>query len=384
MTTPDDVSPEKRQPSRPPEELLSEYNKLGYLNLKVEDNDRELKDLRSLLQSALQLEHMTIPVYLTGLYSLRPDMPWRVAETIRTVVVEEMLHLTLVANVLNAIDGDPVLDSADFLPPYPSSLPYGVDGIKLNLLPFSPEFLAQALAIEHPKGINPVRVDIGARDVDAREAMTIGEFYMMIESKLVSLASVANTGLFVPDSGRQVKPNMFYYDAGGQPLEVTDLKSAQRALHIITDQGEGIERTIWADLPIDSEKMREVSHYARFVELRDRRLFRGDDTLDSGPHGVEIDVPMFRTYNVGTNAKLKDYPDGSEVRTRAEAFNQEYWDLLRILQRAFRGEPGLLEQSVQQMCRIRDAATRLIRNPFPGKEGRGLYAAPTFEFAPAR
>src|SRR3954469_14158950 len=99
----------------------------------------ERKELYSLLQSALQLEHATIPAYLTTLYSLKPDTNWKVIEVLRSVVVEEMLHMVLVANVLNAIGGKPDTSSPGFLVNYPSPLPYGIDGIEVSLLGFSRE-----------------------------------------------------------------------------------------------------------------------------------------------------------------------------------------------------------------------------------------------------
>ncbi|MGI8776506.1 MAG: ferritin-like domain-containing protein [Acidimicrobiales bacterium] len=57
------------------------------------------------LQQALELEHSTIPPYLYALYSLVPGTNDAVAEVIESVAVEEMLHLTLVANVINGRRG---------------------------------------------------------------------------------------------------------------------------------------------------------------------------------------------------------------------------------------------------------------------------------------
>ena len=61
--------------------------------------------LHEYLYAALQLEHATIPPYLTALYSLHPGTNSDAAHVIRVVAVEEMLHLTLAANLLNAVGG---------------------------------------------------------------------------------------------------------------------------------------------------------------------------------------------------------------------------------------------------------------------------------------
>ena len=44
---------------------------------------------------------------------------------LRVVAVEEMLHLTLAANVLNAVGGTPDLTAPGFVPEYPAYLPDG-------------------------------------------------------------------------------------------------------------------------------------------------------------------------------------------------------------------------------------------------------------------
>ena len=65
--------------------------------------------LHAYLRSAMQLEHATIPPYLMALYSIKPGTNSDASHVLRVVVVEEMLHLTLVANLLNAVGGDPDL-----------------------------------------------------------------------------------------------------------------------------------------------------------------------------------------------------------------------------------------------------------------------------------
>ena len=83
------------------------------------------EQLHSYLYAALQLEHATIPPYLTALYSIRPGSNADAYHVLRVTAVEEMLHLTLAANILNAVGGTPDLTQPGFVPEYPAYLPDG-------------------------------------------------------------------------------------------------------------------------------------------------------------------------------------------------------------------------------------------------------------------
>ena len=65
-----------------------------------------LNYLHQMLQMAIEVEHSVIPPYLTAMYSVISDgtdhEAW-VAGTVRDVVIEEMLHMTIACNVLNAV-----------------------------------------------------------------------------------------------------------------------------------------------------------------------------------------------------------------------------------------------------------------------------------------
>ena len=55
-----------------------------------------LAALKQTLQNAIELEHSTIPPYLQALYSIKTGANLEVAKLIRSVVTEEMLHLSLI------------------------------------------------------------------------------------------------------------------------------------------------------------------------------------------------------------------------------------------------------------------------------------------------
>jgi hypothetical protein len=97
-----------------------------------------LDDLREHLQWAIELEHSTLPPYLCALYSIKPGTNPEAVGVITSVFIEEMLHMTLAANLLNAVGGAPKLDHAAFIPRFPTYLPHSANAFQVSLEPFSP------------------------------------------------------------------------------------------------------------------------------------------------------------------------------------------------------------------------------------------------------
>lgn len=111
---------------------------------------KTLDELKEFLYRAMQLEHATIPPYLTALYSIKPGVNQDATQVLRVIVVEEMLHLTIAANILNAIGGTPDLVRPDFVARYPAALPDGETDFKVSIQAFGREALATFLKIERP------------------------------------------------------------------------------------------------------------------------------------------------------------------------------------------------------------------------------------------
>src|SRR5688572_14770508 len=95
-----------------------------------------LADLQSHLQGAIELELGTIPLYLQAYFSIDATNAGTATTTVQTsirnVASEEMLHLELVCNLLNAVGGKPVL-TGRAAPTYPSTLAYINPPLTLNL-----------------------------------------------------------------------------------------------------------------------------------------------------------------------------------------------------------------------------------------------------------
>lgn len=91
-----------------------------------EEEDFTIEKLRHNLQTALEVEHSTIPTYLTALATIKDNYNTEVQAIFRQILIQEMLHLALAANLLNAVGGKPVLFSENFIPLYPTRLPGGL------------------------------------------------------------------------------------------------------------------------------------------------------------------------------------------------------------------------------------------------------------------
>ncbi|MDX1584613.1 MAG: ferritin-like protein, partial [Thermoanaerobaculia bacterium] len=113
----------------------------------------KIKDIEGLhrhLHAAIQLEHATIPPYLTALYSIHPGTNTDAYNILRVVAVEEMLHLTLAANMLSAVGGTPDLTYDGFVPVFPAYLPDGETDFQVNCERFSKETVEAFMQIERP------------------------------------------------------------------------------------------------------------------------------------------------------------------------------------------------------------------------------------------
>jgi hypothetical protein len=325
-----------------------------------------LERLRAALQHALMLEHATIPAYLCALYTIEDGANAEAAEIIRSVVMEEMLHMVLVANVLNAVGGRPSVDHAGFVPRYPTQLPYSDGRLVVGLRRFSPEAVQTFLAIERPE------------PADARPLVegydTIGQLYAGIELELRSVGTAAFTGQ--PD--RQIGPGRYYYGGAGDAVAVHDLDSALAALDVIVEQGEGLDHTIHEG-PRRVGGPDELAHYFRFRQIAVGYHYRASDVAGAAPTGARLAVDWDAVLPMRDDPSVAELAPGSEVRALSETFNRTYGALLRCLHRAFNGRPEELTAAVPLMYQLRYQAIALMRVPC-GPDGRT--AGPSFEWTP--
>lgn len=330
-------------------------------------------DLHEHLQWALEVEHGTLPPYLCALYSIKEGHNSESAEVILSVFMEEMLHLTLAANLLNAVGGVPALDSPRMLPSYPTYLPHSNRTFEVPLLKFSRDAVAVFMQIEKPAAHD------GPPEGDEFE--TIGQFYEAIGAGLERLsAELGERVLFSGDPARQVT-GAAYYGGSGELIEVRDLASALRALGEIVEQGEGMEhQAVWdGDRDMFHPESEDVAHYFRFNEIALGRRHRAGDSPQSGPTGARFLVDWDGVHNMRANPRSDEYPADSEARAGMVAFNRSYCGVLHLLEQCFNGSPRLLAVATGAMYGLKQQAVELMK--LPSGDGETT-VGPSFEYVP--
>lgn len=356
-------------------------------------------EIREHLQLAIEIEHATIPAYLTSLFSLRDGTNTDAAWVLRTVAVEEMLHMSLAANVLNAIGGRPQIKNPAFVPHYPTKLPHFIASPTVSIGRFSPSSIATFMDIER-------NWDPGDDDEQLDRYGTIGEFYEAIILALTEVCERTDESVvFTGNIARQIDP-VDYYGSEGDLKPVTDLKSAIGAMRLIVQQGEGADSEPQLSSfeavpgqPRGGNGDHYFPHLFRFAEVYFERYYdegpqsppnlsnQVDAAVESEPRfpglpmpqGAVLPVDWDAVWPVGPNPKASQYPKGSAIRAKLDAFNRAYTDMLDVLDRTFNGEPFLLRETVPAMYQLKYLGQELCRTP----SGDGsTTVGPSWEFVP--
>jgi hypothetical protein len=325
-----------------------------------------LAALKQTLQNAIELEHSTIPPYLQALYSIKTGANLEVAALIRSVVIEEMLHMSLVCNVLNAIDGHPKIDDPRFLPHYPGHLPGTVEhSLIVPLAPLSKQLLHDVfMVIEEPE-----RTVDG--DQPPQEGVTIGQFYQHIKDEIVALGQ-GGRNIFTGNPLKQLVTGFPELQNSG----VTDQASALAALDLIIAQGEGS-----ATSALDPED--ELAHYYKYAEIYyGRKLILNPDPAGKPAWvfaGHRIEFQPAGVYPVIVNPSLQSYASKPRLADLNMTFNRSYSDLLRKLHQVFNGHPDFLGPALLSMQGLKEQAQMMMSlDIVPGQT-----AGPTFTYIPA-
>ena len=350
----------------------------------------EPKDLHGLLQKAIELEHSTIPPYLTAMFSLKPGKNREIWGIIHSVVLEEMLHMTIASNILIALGGKPDFIHKAFVPDYPGPLPMNIacedpnddTCLTVGLSGYSKTQVHNVfMAIERPESpleyeVKEVQLDqmiLGAEaKVEAPYFATIGAFYEAIKKKLTEMGLDELPGADRP----QVIPSKYYSEE--DIFQIRTLDDAIRAIDIIVEQGEGTDEGTEGGSPLDPDG--ELAHYYRFSELYyGRRLVKDKEA----PGGYSYSGPVFPfevdgLWNLQPNTKSADLPPNSEQRRQADQFNFAYKKLLFTLHQAFNGEPDKFDATMGLMYDVKLVGEKLVSMPYPGKVG--FNCGPPFEF----
>lgn len=331
--------------------------------VKAINDASNLEELYPLLQNAIELEHATIPPYLTALFSFKANTESAIRQVIHSIVIEEMMHMTIAANILNALGGNPSISNPAFVPNYPTNLPMGIgESLIVGIEKYSPDLVQRVfMEIEEPE--NPIIFKATA-DTELTYR-TIGEFYMALKKKIDQLAPNILPG----DPKKQVVSDFFPSDLLFPIITKID---AMNAIDIIVEQGEGTEES-----PVGTE---ELAHYYKF-----QQLYKGRELVEdpAAPNGYSFTGPVIpydpsNVLPLYPNTKVNMLPLGSEERRLLDDFNQIYSNLLFGLQQTFNAQPENLGNTIGLMYDLKLSCQKLAEMPFPGKSGYTI--GPSYEF----
>ncbi len=265
--------------------------------------DRE--ELFYLLSEAAEFEHSVMCTYLYAMWSLKRETSegatadelkvidgWR--RSLRQVALEEMLHLSLVNNILASTGSSPHL----WRPEFPVHSGWFPADVVMRLSRFSEKTVDHFMYIERPEGIemvdgagfdHPAHHPRAARPElltpTPRDYTSQGQLYHSVLRGLAKLvAEIGEENVFVGHGEAQVSSAEF-----GMPglFKIKNLEAARRAVDEIVQQGEG------------APAHREGSHYQRFAAIRQEleRLRRANPRFEPARPVVEnpsIDNPRDR------------------------------------------------------------------------------------------
>lgn len=306
-----------------------------------------INKLKEHLQTAIEIEHATLPPYLTAYWSVfgTSEHAQNAAALILSVIREEMLHMGMACNILNALGGKPLIQGKEFIPDYPSYLPghsHTVNAFKVGLAPCSADAIETFMRIELPEEIlEEVHLE--------KKWATIGQFYRMI-------IHLINDPIISDDDfrhGGQIDNSA--NPAHGILYTVSSREEAVAAMEEILDQGEG------HNLKNHYDKDHELTHYWKFNEIF--------HLINSGKWKIEEDV-----YPVAPNPDENYFSD--EAKQFNKKFNTLYSNMLDALHLAYNGY-GNIQDGIYIMLMLEPIAKKLMQIPLIGKEGN---AGPTFKY----
>lgn len=227
------------------------------------------------LTEAAEIEHNLMCCYLYAAWSLKTepddgvdaDARAEIAKWQRAIIdiaIDEMTHLALVANLMNATGGVAHFGRPNF-PIAPGMLPAG---LVVRLAPFNRDTLQHFIYLERPEGSDEPDAEsfICAQTYErgqhglkltpaAQDYLTVGHLYRSVEAGLKTLVERhGEAAVFIGDPALQVGPETVTLDG---LINVTDLATACQALETIVEQGEG------------ASGRSQNSHYQRFVAIRE-------------------------------------------------------------------------------------------------------------------
>jgi rubrerythrin len=299
------------------------------------------------LNGAVLLEFATIPPYLTALWTIK-DERHPLANSLRNILQEEMLHLALVCNMLVSIGGEPQISSA--APTYPGKLPLGVHPeLIVPLGRFSKRMLDVFIEIERPKDVAPdeaiLEQEQEKQGGEDPPEYTIGQLYGEILASFRALDPE-----FSQD--RQVTGPLAW-------IPILSLEDVEKAIEIIERQGEGSTGQ-------PEERRGYLAHYWRFAEMRRlQRMEKGADGKWAFGTAIafDFDADVWPVADVPEGGYQLDAAAEPDAHHLLHQFNIHYSKLLDYLQATWSGPAGqaMILMALEEMFELEKFAKPLMR-----------------------
>jgi hypothetical protein len=329
-----------------------------------------VEDAWAMLQTAIGVEFGTLPPYLYAWLSIPPGENPQGAARVRSVLLQEMIHMCLACNILNALGGNPVLTPPTYPGPLPGDIgPPGGSPLIIQLLPFSEDAMQQGMNIEQPE--DPPDFPVHAMEETlAPPTVTIGQFYDALDNFLATLPA----NVWIPNRN-QIDDSQFF---AGQLFAINSYADAHQAIQDIVSEGEGSAKS-----PLDFQN--EVAHYYRFGEcFHNLVLTKSDNPLGYqwGPEKLGIDWSA--VYPAIANPGSHDFShDSAAAQAAQNACNQAYSQMVDALRLAVTGSAGQLGIAVRAMFDLRTAAYVALTTPLGDPPDPKKVAGPSFLYSPS-
>ncbi len=315
------------------------------VGVEEEDDTCTLPYLKIQLQTAVQLEWATIPTYMTSLYSIAEGCNTIIYSLIRSIIIQEMLHMTLAANILIAIGGTPIVDSADVAPSYPTNLPGGVlPNLTVTL---------EKLSIAHVHDVF-MAIEVPSHTEVAGEIIannTIGEFYDEIHDCI----EVLGDGIFSGNSTGQVEWPWTMDNITGRIFPILDRDTAYAAIEEIKSQGEGAD----AVTP-DQIATGTIAHFFKFEEVVCQNYLEDEGNGSYAYTGAAINFNADGVWPMRDNPSSCTVEPGNNCYIESKVFHQTYRAFLNKLQRVFSGHPDEITEAIEIMESLQVHAKKLM------------------------
>lgn len=302
------------------------------------------------LRSAVAAELTTLPTYLYPYWSIRPksdggsEAAQDARAQLKAVILEEMLHMGLSSNLLNALSGTACLTQAPYLPTFPGKLLRSIErpagwGPDVDLLPMGDESISMLLSIELP-------------EVDDPDGPTLGEFYNHYVEACLPDDDASYAG------GRQLAP---WDNPGvGKLFAISSKADATAAVKEVIDQGEGLSREKHDD------GYHELAHYWRFKAI--------ESSLRSGAFDVANDI-----YPVIASPATCVASYSAAQQAANERFNKIYTTMINAIESTLVSEaPDVYPVATGLMGQLQQQAE--VLRQLGNVPGTQFVAGPTFEY----